>query len=296
MSSPPKLVTRRDRDSSWLSRAHRRGLLVPVLPGVYLRADVATDPLWLARAAVAWRSGVVIGGEFAARLTFWRELEVTAIDVAARTTLVRPGYRFSERTIPSSLIAPYGYFQITVPALTAIDLALTHDAETIDRALRSRLVRIDDLYAALAATPSREGNRHRRTLLLDSRTEPWSAAERLAHAVLTDAGITGWVANKPLRLDGQKYWLDMAFPELKLALEIDGYEFHSGREVFETDRERHNSLALAGWTVLHFTWRQLDRQPDYVIETVRRGIRYASRLQRLRKLVGTTGGPPAPAA
>lgn len=287
MPSLPQLLTRRDCDPSWLSRAHRRGRLVLVLPGVFLRPDVATDPTWLARAAIAWRPGVVIGGEYAASLTFWRELDVTAIDVVTRTTLVRPGFRFSDRTIPRDAVGSYGYFQITMPALTALDLVLTHGPDTIDRALRSRLVRIGDLYAALAATPSRDGNRDRRRLLLDSRTEPWSAAERLAHAVLTEAGIPGWVANKPLLLDGQRYWLDVAFAGLKLALEIDGYEFHSEREVFESDRERHNSLQLAGWTVLHFTWRQLHERPDYVIETVKRGIRYARRLQRLQRQART---------
>lgn len=284
MSSLPEMLTRRDRDPSWLSRASGRGLLTPVLPGVYLRPDVANDPIWLARAATAWRGGVVLGGEFAASLTFWREIEVTAIDVATRTTLVRPGFRFHDRKVPSGLVMPYGYFQITLPALTALDLTLTHGAETIDHVLRSRLVRIEDLYAALAATRWRDGNQDRRRLLLDSRTAPWSAAERLAHETLRAAGISGWFANRPLRLDGQRYWLDIAFPSIKLALEIDGYEFHTGREVFETDRERRNSLQLAGWTVLHFTWRQLNERPDYVVETVRRGIRYATRLQRMRRL------------
>lgn len=282
MSSLPEILTRRDRDPSWLSRAHHRGLITPALPSVYLRRDVAADPIWLARAAMEWRPEAVICGELAARLTFWRELEVTAVDVAARTTLKRPGYRFHDRTIPPMLVEPYGKLRVALPALTALDLALTHGPETIDRVLRSRLVRIQDLYAALAATPGRDGNRRRRMILLDSRTEPWSAAERLAHEILRAAGIAGWVANRPLRLDGERFWLDIAFGSIKLALEIDGYEFHSDREVFETDRERRNSLQLAGWTVLHFTWRQLDKRPEYVVATVKRGITYATALQQLR--------------
>lgn len=153
MSLLPEMLTRRDREPSWLSRASGRGLLSHTLPGVYLRPDKAAEPVWLARAATAWRPGVVLGGEFAASLTFWRDLEVTGIDVMTRTTLERPGFRFHDRTVPPSLVGPYGYFQITLPALTALDLALTHGPETIDRVLRSRLVRIQDLYDALAGTP-----------------------------------------------------------------------------------------------------------------------------------------------
>lgn len=109
------------------------------------------------------------------------------------------------------------------------------------------------MASAPVATPGRNGNRERRKLLLDSRTEPWSVAERLSHQILMGAHITGWVANHPVSADGVRYWLDIAFLPIELALEIDGYEFHSGHEVFETDHVRHNALQLNGWTVLHFT-------------------------------------------
>lgn len=248
-----------------------------MLPGVHLRADVADSITWRARAALAWRPDMVLMGEVAASWTFWRELEVTAIDVAVRTDVCRDGYRFHRRAIPPQLVGRFGYFQMTSTALTALDLIGSHGLDVIDNVLRSRLVRIDQLFTALEATP-RRGNRERRRTLIASRTEPWSAAERLAHAILKEAGIAGWRSNMPLRLNWQQYYL--AFPDIKLVLEVDGREVHERDDVFESDRERQNELVLAGWTVLRFTWPQLNRRPDYVLETTRRGMRYAASLVR----------------
>lgn len=230
---------------------------------------------------MAWRPSAVICGEFAAQLTFWRDLEVADIELAAKTEIRREGFRFSERTIPPSLQTRLGHFQITTPALTALDLSLVHGAEAIDRALRSRLVTVELLQTALDQSSNRRGNRDRRRLVLDSRTRPWSAAERLAHNLLAEAGITGWVANLPLKVDLWQVYLDIAFIGVKLVLEIDGYEVHSQRDVFEEDRDRQNELVLRDWTVLRFTYRQLAERPGYVIDTVRRGLRFAARKQRL---------------
>jgi very-short-patch-repair endonuclease len=60
-----------------------------------------------------------------------------------------------------------------------------------------------------------------------------------------------------VRLAGKDRRIDFAIPDRKLAIEIDGYEPHSRREVFEDDRARQNQLVAAGWTVLRFTRRQL---------------------------------------
>jgi very-short-patch-repair endonuclease len=145
--------------------------------------------------------------------------------------------------------------------------------------LRSRVARIEDLRAALAATPARTGNRERRRLLLQSRAEPWSMAERLAHRILHQAGITGWLANRPVVLGGRTYFLDIAFPGIRLVLEIDGREFHAKADVFESDRRRQNDLVLARFTVLRFTYRRLVEEPDQVLAEVRAGIELA-RLRR----------------
>ena len=91
----------------------------------------------------------------------------------------RPGYTFSRRHIPAELIVERAGLRYTAPALTAIDLATFACADAIDIALRTRAATLEGMYQALRLTPNRVGNQQRLKLLIDSRNEPWSAAERL---------------------------------------------------------------------------------------------------------------------
>jgi hypothetical protein len=50
-----------------------------------------------------------------------------------------------------------------------------------------------------------------------------------------------------------------SFPAVKLAIEIDGREFHEGADVFERDRYRQNDLVNAGSSVLFPCRRSGDR-------------------------------------
>ena len=258
-----------------VSRHAATGELVQLFPGVHLRRDVVASPAWRAAAVSAWRPDAVLLGEIAGHLTFWRELTPITIDVAQRTTLQRSGFRFVRRSIPSDLVIYQGSTRLTAPALTALDLAVSSDGESIDTVLRSKMARIQDLEAALAMTPGRPGNRDRRRLLLDSRAEPWSVAERLSHKILRAAGITGWRANRPIMLDGHTYFLDIAFWQIRLVIEIDGRQFHIGADVFESDRRRQNALVLRHWTVLRYTYRRLVEEPDQVVAEIRAGIQLA---------------------
>jgi very-short-patch-repair endonuclease len=64
--------------------------------------------------------------------------------------------------------------------------------------------------------------------------------------------------------------LDFAYPRARLGIEADGYRFHSGRRVWTRDIERHNALIELGWTVLRFTWEDLQRREAAVAGRVRR--------------------------
>ena len=79
-----------------------------------------------------------------------------------------------------------------------------------------------------------------------------------------------------VRLCGRNRRIDFALPQLRIAIEVDGYESHSRYDVFQDDRVRANELELAGWTVLRFTWHQLTERPDYVLGVLRRAIAAAA--------------------
>ncbi|MCW2529599.1 MAG: hypothetical protein JWM76_4459, partial [Pseudonocardiales bacterium] len=75
--------------------------------------------------------------------------------------------------------------------------------------------------------------------------------------------------NFKIRLeDGQNAYLDVAFPHLRLAIEIDGWAHHSDVDRFRGDRTRQNALVSLGWTVLRFTWADLTERPEYVLATI----------------------------
>jgi very-short-patch-repair endonuclease len=133
-------------------------------------------------------------------------------------------------------------------------------------------------------TPHRRGNAERWRVLLDSRAEPWSAAERLAHRLYRRAGIGGWVGNHKVMIpDWGTYYLDVAFRRQRVASEIDGLIHLEDRELFETDRLRQNALVLEGWLVLRFTWFMLNDDPDYVIDMTRRALTQRDRGPRLNR-------------
>lgn len=69
-----------------------------------------------------------------------------------------------------------------------------------------------------------------------------------------------------------EYRIDFAYPELKIAIEVDGYAFHSGLEAHQRDRDRQNYLVSHGWTILRFTWADVVRRPGHVAQLVAAAI------------------------
>src|SRR5215208_660692 len=53
------------------------------------------------------------------------------------------------------------------------------------------------------------------------------------------------------------FLVDFLWPEHRLVVEVDGYEFHRDRGSFESDRARDAELAVQGHRVLRFTYRQV---------------------------------------
>jgi len=254
-----------------MDHALRVGRLQSLLPGVYVGAG-EPDLALRARALMAWSPDAVVTGRAAARLTFWPSLRVDNLDAAARRVrIATPGYRLEQRVIDPDLVLEHQGLRLTAPALTALDLCTTVGGEAIDTALRTRSTTLAALRQVLEQTGRRRGNSLRRTLVLDSRDEPWSEAERRAHRLLRAAGLVGWVTNHRVVVAGAHYFLDIAFPAAMLALEIDG-RVHDRPDAFEYDRARQNDIVLQGWRVLRFTWAMLVERPEAVVLAVRSAL------------------------
>ncbi len=252
------------RRKSSLSRWYRAGRLGRILPGVYVHPAAVDDTETRIRAVVARIPDAVLAGPAAARFTSWPDEQIHEVDVIVPGRRVpRPGFRFHRRRVPPELVTRRSGVAVLTPALLAIDSAADDNGERIDDLLRGHwpLTVIQD---AFQATPRRRGNRRRRRVLHRSRTQPWSQAERALLDLLDRHRITGWTANLPVTARGRQYVLDVGFEALRVALEVDGFEYHNTRRAFDYDRERGNDLVEDDWRVLHVTTVSLEDEPRLV--------------------------------
>jgi very-short-patch-repair endonuclease len=95
-----------------------------------------------------------------------------------------------------------------------------------------------------------------------------SDLEILGLRVLTEGRLPQPKTQHPVGLGDYTIHIDLAYPEVKLGIELDSFGFHSDRETFERDRERDLELSLRGWLILHFTWAMLRYAPDDVVDAV----------------------------
>lgn len=63
--------------------------------------------------------------------------------------------------------------------------------------------------------------------------------------------------------------VDFAFPARREAIEVDGFEVHGTPAAMAADFERAHRLRRVGWHVTRFSWDQVVRRPQHVIQTIR---------------------------
>ena len=97
-----------------------------------------------------------------------------------------------------------------------------------------------------------------------------SGAEFLLHSLLRKAGVTGWAAGVTVTYaQGVIGIVDWLFARARRVIEVDGFRAHSSPASFVADRRRQNRLMVAGYTVLRFTWSDLQTRPTEVIQEIR---------------------------
>jgi len=250
-------VHRRVREGRW-RRLHRGVVLV----GGHRLTDEGR-----VRAAWLWAGErAVICGAAAAR---WQGLLAsgpTVVDVTVPAALHRRpcrGVRFRRRDLPAEDVTVLHGVRVTGPGLTALEtaVAVTDGSAFLDRALQ-RHVPFDEVYRAYCRSV---GSWHSAgTLLIAAADRADSAAERLVVRLLRGAGIGGWVLGHPFG----PWRIDLAFPDAKVAVEIDGWAWHVDQDRFANDRRKGNALVRAGWVVLRFTWHDLTRTPHSVVAQI----------------------------
>ena len=98
-----------------------------------------------------------------------------------------------------------------------------------------------------------------------------SVAERIAYPLILEAGLPRPALNE--RVHGEL--VDLHWPEHKVIVEVDSFQFHGSRQAFENDRRRDQVLTALGYVVIRVTWRQLTREPYRVIATIAQALALA---------------------
>ena len=159
----------------------------------------------------------------------------------------------------------------TTPARTLIDLAAVVDdpalARSIEATERLRLFDLKAVEEQLArATHRSEAGRLRAALTAYTEPPPTRREfERRAFEVFAEAGLSRPAVNV---LVGTLE-VDFCWPDRRLIVEADSWEFHKTRAAFERDRRRDQLLKAAGWTTIRITSRQLTDSPGDLIAALR---------------------------
>jgi hypothetical protein len=98
-----------------------------------------------------------------------------------------------------------------------------------------------------------------RTLVDLGQSAPWAVAD----------GLELGLANRLFGIKAADAALDeFAYPEYKIAIEVDGFDTRRTPEDLDRSNARQNELVLLGWTVLRFSWKHVVRQPDKVAQAI----------------------------
>jgi very-short-patch-repair endonuclease len=261
-----------------INRRVRSGRWLRCSPGVFFADDRPFTDASRIRVAV-WSNGPTATASGLAA-AWWQGVSRFAPDVMEVTVprvsnhRRRDGVRVRRRDLAPTDIVERKGLRVTALPLTVVEAATRRGggAKLMDSALQ-RHVEMPQLWRAHLRNKGRHGSPAARRLLHAAADGARSEAERLLVKLLRDNGITGWKTNYPVG----GYKIDVAFPQQKVAIETDGWAFHSSQEDFQKDRERQNKLALLGWQVLRFTWLDLTEYPQRVLAEIRFATAHAMR-------------------
>ncbi len=250
-----------------VDRVLRTGSLIKQMPAVY---RVAGSPLtWESRlqGALLWGGPVALASHRSAgKLYELAGVESHCAEVTLSTSKesLNAFVVTHRRQIPSWARSEAGGFPVTSAALTIVDLASILPASQLEIALDDALRRRLTSCKEIAQTSKSLGGQFRGcrvlTPLLGDRlalSHTHSPLETKTLQLLRAGGFPEPVKQFEVVDGRKKARLDFAYPELRIAIECDGYAYHSGYRAWSGDRKRQNFLASSGWRVFHVTPQDL---------------------------------------
>lgn len=252
------------------------GRLVPAARAVY-RIPGSPDTSWsrLLAMVLACGPGALLSHRSAAWM--WELADAPARHEVSvpRTRRLRARNLVVHESSDLDLAAPGLVHGIPVTGVgrTILDCAThpTVDVELLIDAAR-RVHHISrTLLPHVVVTHARSGRRgiNRMRDLLEVDEMPHSDFERLVWRWLEANDVTGWVRHHCTVAPGHgAVEIDIAWPDLRIALELEGGDHVDRAGVHDNDTGRQNALVLDGWIVLRATYRRWLRHSDAVLREI----------------------------
>lgn len=248
------------------------GYLIPVHAGVYA-VGVHREDVWArAMAAVlACGDGALLSHAAAAGLWDIRDWP-RVMEVTVTGHRRRPGIRIHRcHTLTGRDRRTRNGIKVTSPARTVLDISprLTDKQRTraVNDARHNAGLKLDHLHDVLDRNPHHPGTPLLRPFV-ERRTGPTrSEFEDAFMAMVERYELPVPLFNR--RVNG--YEVDVLFPEHRLIVECDGYDFHSDRAAFVSDRERDTDNLDHGYVTIRVTYERVTDEPG----------REAARLHRI---------------
>lgn len=265
---------------SAIDRLVASGELQRVLPGVYRHSTA--EESWLQRlmAALLWAGpDAAVSHRAAGALLGLDGITPGLVEISvtrSRRSLSKDVIVHCVSKLPACDITRVGVLRVTNASRTLIDLGGEVDLSTLEAALESALRQGQTSPPRLRwrlkelGVQGRKGAAALSRLLadLDSRRAE-SVLELRVEKLLLKAGLPRPVRQHEIREGGRVIArIDLAYPESKLAIECDGYRYHSGKEAWHRDRIRHNELTARGWRIIRATWHDLETNPEGIVKQV----------------------------
>ncbi len=259
----------------------RSGRLHAVHRGVYAVGHAALNRRGICLAAVlAHGDGAVLSRLSAAAL--WQLIDVPTrpVDVtSAHGRRGRAGILLHRAELHRSAMTIRHRIPVTTVAQTLVDLAAQAPRRlrrAFGEADRLGLLRPDALEQACNRNQGRSGMVAIRELMTEQRIGATrSPLEDLFGSLCRKHQLPLPAVNA--RLLG--FEVDALWPKQRLVAELDGFAFHRHRAAFERDRARDAALQAAGFRVVRFTYRRLEREPDEVAAQLRALLEIRTRLR-----------------
>jgi len=251
--------------------------LHPLLAGVY-SVGATTERGWIAAALAAEPRSA------AADLTAGQLLDLPVrrskgvaivVPESVRRTFP-PGLR-SRRTrhLPIEDIAIVDGLRVTSVERTICDLANLVSARQLQRLIEVSIVHdrtTASLFRACASSFCRRGRRGSARIrllrheLIDRPDISDSELERRGVELLTKRGLPDFrLHHSPPWREGPRGVVDIAWPDHRLILELDGRRWHTVTEAMQDDRRRDRRATSHGWVVIRASWDEIVHRPDSLV-------------------------------